>query len=283
MPNVPPRVLRALCIHDLACVGRCSLSVAAPVLSAQGIQACLLPAALLSTHTGGFGTPACAPQTAFCHDALDHFSQLGISFDAIYSGYLADADQTELVRRAFAQSPAAYKLVDPCMADAGKLYSSVTPALCDAMTALCEQADLLTPNLTESAILLGLAPCCDTLDDAQLQARAALLAKRFPTVQHIAITSVRRADGRFGNVFLSPTDFTGAQFMPFAHTSAHFPGTGDLFASVLLGSMLRGLPPQEGVRRAAAFTARAVCATQDAATPPQYGLQFEPLLSSLAP
>lgn len=277
--NGPKRVL---CLHDLACIGRCSLSVAVPVLSAMGIQACPLPVALLSTHTGGFGTPACAQQTGFCNDALRHFAAQEIAFDAVYSGYLSHPSQADTVRQALRQNPGALALIDPVMGDGGKAYSAVTPALCSAMLQLCQQADYLVPNVTESALLLGLTPCDAPLQDDQLVVRCRELAACFPRAKGIVLTGVQHADGRWGNVCCEAQTNFAPQFLPFVHTPQHYPGTGDLFASVLLGALLRQNALPQAVQAAAAFTGQAVAATHTAGTPPRFGVHFEPLLGNLA-
>ena len=110
-----------LCIQDFSCVGRSSLAVVLPTLAAAGAAPCALPTALLSTHFGGLGTPACSDESAFALAALGHYERLGLSFDCVYSGYLSGPEQAALVERAYAQSPAALRVADPAMADHGRL------------------------------------------------------------------------------------------------------------------------------------------------------------------
>ena len=119
---------KVLCIHDLSGVGRCSLAVILPVLSVMGIQPVALPTVVLSTHTGGFGTPARLDGCAYGEAALEHYRELGLSFDCIYTGYLGGEEQAALAEKAFDLWPSAYKVVDPVMGDNGKAYSTVTPA-----------------------------------------------------------------------------------------------------------------------------------------------------------
>ena len=135
---------RVLCLEDLACVGRCSLAAALPVISASGVQACCVPTGLFSTHTAGFGAPARAATDDFARAALEHYRSLGLSFDAVLSGYLAGEGQAELVRETFAQNPDALHVVDPAMADGGKMYASLPPQLLPAMASLCEDCLLYT-------------------------------------------------------------------------------------------------------------------------------------------
>lgn len=145
---------KVLCIHDLSGVGRCSLAVILPVLSVMGIQPVALPTVVLSTHTGGFGTPARLDGCAYGEAALEHYRELGLSFDCIYTGYLGGEEQAALAEKAFDLWPSAYKVVDPVMGDNGKAYSTVTPAFIDRMRQLCRRADLILPNATEAGLLL---------------------------------------------------------------------------------------------------------------------------------
>ena len=124
---------KVLCIHDLSGVGRCSLAVILPVLSVMGVQPVALPTVVLSTHTGGFGTPARLDGCAYGEAALEHYRELGLSFDCIYTGYLGGEEQAALAEKAFDLWPSAYKVVDPVMGDNGKAYSTVTPAFIDRM------------------------------------------------------------------------------------------------------------------------------------------------------
>ena len=145
---------KVLCIHDLSGVGRCSLAVILPVLSVMGIQPVALPTVVLSTHTGGFGTPARLDGCAYGEAALEHYRELGLSFDCIYTGYLGGEEQAALAEMAFDLWPSAYKVVDPVMGDNGKAYATVTPAFIDRMRQLCRRADLILPNATEAGLLL---------------------------------------------------------------------------------------------------------------------------------
>ena len=272
---------RALCIHDLSCLGRCSLAVIAPVLSACNVQACMLPTALLSTHTGGFGTMALRHETDFCKEALAHYTALGLSFDAVYSGYLSCSAQAQLVQTAFAQSPDALKLVDPVLGDGGKLYSAITSQHCDVLLTLCQSADVLVPNVTESAVLLGLAPQENVFDEAALAQRMAALLAAYPHAKLIVLTGAQMENGQHGNVVAKPD--AALQFLPFVRTPQHYPGTGDLFATVLLGGLLHGLSCVQSVQRAADFVSMACAATAATQADARFGVQFEPFLSWLCP
>ena len=132
-PTEPKKVL---CIHDLSGVGRCSLAVILPVLSVMGVQPVALPTVVLSTHTGGFGTPARMDGAAYGMAALEHYHDLGLDFACIYTGYLGGEEQIALAEKAFDLWPAARKIVDPVMGDNGHAYSTVTPAFIDRMRAV---------------------------------------------------------------------------------------------------------------------------------------------------
>ena len=151
---------KVLCIHDLSGVGRCSLAVILPVLSVMGIQPVALPTVVLSTHTGGFGTPARLDGCAYGEAALEHYRELGLSFDCIYTGYLGGEEQAALAEKAFDLWPSAYKVVDPVMGDNGKAYSTVPDRRrgCDLYAAPVQ-------SLQQSALCAGLS------DQGDLQAQ----------------------------------------------------------------------------------------------------------------
>lgn len=279
-----PQQRTVLCIQDLSCVGRSSLAVVLPTLAATGAAPCALPTALLSTHYGGFGAPAQSDGSAFALAALEHYERLGLSFDCVYSGYLSDARQAALVERAYARSPAALRVVDPAVADHGRLYSAVMPEVCRAQARLCAAADVIVPNTTEAALLLD--------EDGEagasgLQAvrHAALLLERFPRLRCAVVTGAAAgpaAKGAMqrGNVCA----VRGAQpvFLPYEAVPQAYPGTGDLFAAALTGALLAGRGAQSAVSIAARFVFLAAQAALRAGADPRFGVRFEPLLGALA-
>ncbi len=153
----PVEPKKILCIHDLSGVGRCSLAVILPVLSVMGFQPVALPTVVLSTHTGGLGTPARLDGSAYGMAALEHYQELGLQFDCIYTGYLGGEAQVALAEKAFALWPAAYKVVDPVMGDNGKPYSTVTPAPVERIRSLCRAADLDFAQLHRGAAAFAAA------------------------------------------------------------------------------------------------------------------------------
>lgn len=265
---------KVLCIHDLSGFGRCSLSVILPVLSVMGAQPVALPTVLLSTHTGGFGQPARLDGAAYGQAALQHYHQLGISFDLIYTGYLGGEEQAALAQLAFSLWPQAHKVVDPVLGDGGHAYSTVTPAFIQRMRDLCRQADLILPNCTEVSLLLD-TPLPEgeiTPDTAQALAdKAASLAPN-AVVTGLPMGSYIGCAGGGKDRFV----------LKKLHLDRNFPGTGDLYGAVLVGSLLQGNALSAAADNAAEFVSLAIQATP-ADQETRCGVWFEPLLPRLCP
>lgn len=261
-----------LCIHDLSGIGRCSLSMAIPVLAAMGHQPVALPTVVLSSHTGGLGEPACQTLSSYGISALEHYKELGMEFDCIYSGYLASSEDQALVERAFTLWPDALKVVDPVLADHGKFYKGMESQL-EGMHNLCSKADLILPNLTEACLLLNRPYPEGNFTPEEAQALADELANAFggavltglPMEKHLACAgSYQRS--RF--------------VVKRLRIDRSYPGTGDLFASVLIGAMLRGNAVSAAADAAAGFVCEAIQNT-DSSAQPALGVWFEPLLGRL--
>ena len=249
----PVEPKKVLCIHDLSGMGRCSLAVILPVLSVMGVQPVALPTVVLSTHTGGLGTPARLDGCAYGEQALEHYHALGVEFDCIYTGYLGGEDQVALAEKAFALWPAAKKIVDPVMGDNGKAYSTVTPALIDRIRALCGAADLILPNYTEAQILLQRQPQTELLTDEAAQALADELTALAPgaVVTGLPLGKYIGCAGSGKDRFLIKK----------LHISRSFPGTGDLYGAVLIGSLLQGNALSAAADNAAEFVALSIQST----------------------
>lgn len=258
MSNAPKTVLA---IHDLPGFGRAALSVTVPVLSCLGVQAVALPTAVLSTHTGGLGTPAKLSNPGYGPAALAHYQRLGLRFDCIYAGYLADPNQAKLVEQAFELWPQAYKVVDPVLGDAGRLYRGVGAEMVPAMYDLCRKADLILPNGTEAALLLG-DPLPGVGSAEQAAAQAARLTRIAPQVVVTGVTGL--ADGRcIGCVGAARGGQGYLVKTPLIPRLYH--GTGDIFGAVLVGRILQGNVPQAAVQAAAAFVAECIRQTPEGA------------------
>lgn len=257
MSNAPKTVLA---IHDLPGFGRAALSVIVPVLSCLGVQAVALPTAVLSTHTGGLGTPAKLSNPGYGPAALAHYQRLGLRFDCIYSGYLSDPAQAKLVEQAFALWPQALKVVDPVLGDGGRLYKGLGAEMVPAMYSLCSKADLITPNVTEAALLLG-----DPLPGVGSAEQAAEQTARLTRIApQVVVTGVTGGDSRSIGCVGAARGGQG-YFVKTPLIPRMYHGTGDIFGAVLVGRMLQGNVPQAAVQAAAAFVADCIRLTPEGA------------------
>ncbi|MCL2076815.1 MAG: pyridoxamine kinase [Oscillospiraceae bacterium] len=264
-------------IHDLSGFGRCSLTVIIPVLSAMGIQVCPVPTAVLATHTGGFGKVIMRDLTDFIPDCLERYKALGISFDAVYSGFLASESQIDHCLDFFGNYKNALKIVDPVMGDHGRIYSTYTEELCRRMGELAGAADVITPNLTEAAILLGeeYAPVVSVDKAREWLSR---LREFADTVVLTGVTLSDEPDGILVNISAGKDGFWRAEC---DYVPEHYPGTGDLFTAVLTGGLLKKDSLSVAVSRATAFTQTAVKTTFECRTTPRNGVAFEEILHLL--
>ena len=266
-----------LTIQDLSCVGRCSLTVALPVLSAMGCRCSVLPTAVLSTHTG-FPKPHVISLTEHIEPIGSHFSRLDLNFDAVTTGYLADPAQARAVEPLLRHHHEKGSLIiaDPAMGDHGRLYSGLDEAHVEAMADICRCADILLPNVTEATLLTGL-PYREQGDEAYWKDLTDALMERFP-VTAVLITGVSGKEGTIG--------FTGShrQTGDFSYQTQvvprQFHGTGDLFAAVFAGSMLRCGDICQAGTQAADFVKACVAGTPEVT--PQ-GVEFESRLHLLFP
>lgn len=271
-----PHQLRVAAIHDLSGFGRCSLAVIMPVLSAMGIQCCPVPTAVLSTHTGGFEDIAIKDLTDYLSPALAQYKKLGIEFDSVYSGFLASAEQIDHCLEFFSAYKDSLKVVDPVMGDHGKPYRTYTPELCKRMGELVDVADVITPNLTEAAILLGEKYPLE-LTGGTVKSWLARLCER---VRVAVITGVPLAEGVMANVGCD-REQGGFWRVDCDYVPASYPGTGDIFASVLTGGLLSGDSLPIAMDRATVFTQIAIKNTYSYGLEARNGVLFEPSLSWL--
>ena len=257
MRNPLPRVAA---IHDLSGYGRCSLTVVIPILSTMGFEVCALPTAVLSTHTAipGFKLFDLTDQLP---GFIDHWKSLGIRFDAIYSGFLGSVRQVSMVAGFISEfaTDDTIVVVDPVMADFGRLYASMPPEMVGEMTRLSARAKVVTPNITEAAFMLG-REVPDSLDEAQVKDWLKALADLGPSMPVITslplasrpdrstVAAYNREDGRFW--------LAGRPQVP---TQYH--GTGDIFSSVLTGSLLQGDSLPIALDRSCQFVASAIQVT----------------------
>lgn len=267
---------KILTIQDISCVGQCSLTVALPILSACGIETCILPSAVLSTHTAGFTGFTFRDLTDDMPAIRQHWMKEGIRFDAIYTGYLGSIRQIDYVSDIFADTAAdgCVKIVDPAMADNGKLYSIFDMDYVQAMKTLCAKADYIVPNITESCFLTGTEYRTEydrAYIDSLLSKLTALGCK------NVILTGVSYAPGRTGIVV-----FENGVYAYYEHemlpNSCH--GTGDIYASAFVGAFVRGKSAFDAAAIAANYTMECIrfTATLDNHW---YGAAFEPVLGKL--
>ena len=268
---------RIAAIHDLSCFGRCSLTIALPVLSAMGCQCCPLPTALLSAHTG-FSGNTFLDLTVEMGRIADHWAAMDLQFDAIYSGFLGSADQVDTVARffdTFKKSGTAV-IVDPVMGDHGTAYRTCTPDLCRGMRALAENADVITSNLTEAALLLDRPYEEIRQADAYEVVRRLSLGGR----RSVVLTGYFSEPGQTGALCFD-RDSGESKAVQTPREPQDFSGTGDLFASVLAGGVARGVPLFQAAQAAADFVRDCIARTLAEGLTEQDGVDFEPLLGQL--
>lgn len=268
---------RIAAIHDLSCFGRCSLTIALPVLSAMGCQCCPLPTALLSAHTG-FPGNTFLDLTAEMGRIADHWTAMDLQFDAIYSGFLGSADQVDTVARffnTFKKSSTAV-IVDPVMGDHGTAYRTCTPELCRGMRVLAENSDVITPNLTEAALLLDRPYEEIQRTDAYEVVRRLSLGGR----RSVVLTGYSSESGQTGALCFD-RDSGESKAVQTPREPQDFSGTGDLFASVLAGGVARGVPLFQAAQAAADFVRDCIARTLAEGLTEQDGVDFEPLLGQL--
>lgn len=289
MNQAPPRIAA---IHDLSCYGRCALTVIIPTLSVMGYQVIPLPTALLSTHTGGYSNLHFRDLTDDMEQIAAHFSRIGASFRSVYTGFLGSSEQIETVERflaKFASVPdesgkTPLIMVDPVMGDDGELYSTYTPELADGVRQLCTHANVITPNLTEACLLTG-DPYRNTAELTESEALAytehLLDLLSVGNDRRIVITGIRMCDGTVANIGIDSdrSRFTVRQ----PECGCSYPGTGDIFASVLLGKMLAGGSFRSACEAAASFTALLIRSSCKIPSPVRAGVALEPELWRLAP
>ncbi len=268
---------RIAAIHDLSCFGRCSLTIALPVLSAMGCQCCPLPTALLSAHTG-FPGNTFLDLTVEMGRIADHWAAMDLQFDAIYSGFLGSADQVDPVARffdTFKKSDTAV-IVDPVMGDHGTAYRTCTPELCRGMRVLAENSDVITPNLTEAALLLDRPYEEIRQADAYEVVRRLSLGGR----RSVVLTGYSSGPGQTGTLCFD-RDSGESKAVQTPREPQDFSGTGDLFASVLAGGVAKGVPLFQAAQAAADFVRDCIARTLAEGLTEQDGVDFEPLLGQL--
>lgn len=261
--------MRVLAINDLSCVGKCSLTVALPIVSACGITCDVLPTALLSTHTGGFEGYAFCDLSDKLPAILNHWKKLGLKYDYIYSGYLGNRSQIETVlsiKREFLKEGG--KLItDPVMGDNGALYDNFDEAFVNEMRKLCAEADFILPNLTEACLLSG-TPYPKKGIGVNIPK---IIDKLRSTHTCPIVTGV--SEGKEIAVYYSNDSKIKRFALPVSQ--GFFCGAGDVFASAFSGALARGTTPERAIALASEFTAASIVRTASFSQDRRYGLLFE--------
>jgi len=272
------RPARVAAIHDLSGFGRCSLSVILPTLSTMGVQVCPIPTAVLSSHTGGLGEVEFRDLTSFIPAALEHYKRLDLDFECIYSGFLGSEEQIDHCKHFFAAYPDALAVVDPVMGDHGKAYRTYTEAMRNRLGELVQVADVITPNLTEACMLLKEPYINEALSRTQAKSLLAKLSELGPN--YVIITGVHLQTGEMANIGYDKAN-NSYWVVPCDYVPVSYPGTGDLFASVLTGAFLTGDSLPIAMGRATYFVERCIKTTFSYSSDTRYGVMLEKELSVL--
>lgn len=271
---------RVLAIHDISCVGRCSLTVALPILSVAGLDCGVLPTAVLSTHTGGFQNFTYRDLTEDITPIAKHWQSLDLKFDALYSGFLGSFEQIDLVADLFAnfKNEEGIILVDPVMADNGELYSVYTEEMAAGMAKLCTHADVIVPNLTEAAFILEEEYVGEDYDRTYIENTLRKLADLGP--KQVVLSGVSFGENQLGAVCFDKTTNT-FDYVYNRRIDGHFHGTGDIFGSALLSGLMNGFTLPESAQIAVDYTLASIEASVALDQERRYGVAFELAIPTL--
>ena len=269
---------RVLTIQDISCLGKCSLTIALPVISALGVETVILPTAVLSTHTmfKNFTVKDLSDQI---EPIAAHWKSEDVSFDAIYTGYLGTIEQIAQIRAIFRQfrGENTTVVVDPVMADNGKLYPAFNMDYVKENAKLCGDADIIVPNITEAAFMTGME-YREEYDEGYIKEMLSALNDLGAGISVLTGVSLQKGktgvmgyDRKTGEYYVYQND----------RVNAAYHGTGDLFSSTCVGEMMRGLSWKDAMRIAADYTAHTIRVTLDNPRKPWYGVDFETTIPDL--
>lgn len=268
---------RIVTIQDISCLGKCSLTVALPIISAMGVEAAIIPTAVLSTHTM-FKNFTCKDLDDQIVPIADHWKSENLKFDGIYTGYLASAEQIETVRGVIDKLKGENTLVvvDPAMADNGKMYPAFDESFPKAMAGLCGSADIILPNITEACFMTD----TEYKEDYNKEYIDALLKKLAQLGCKKVVLKGVSFDGNYGVLCY---DCKTGEINSYYHEklSRSFHGTGDIFASTFVGAVMRGKDMLESVKLAADYTVECIRKTLESDKPNWYGVDFETVMGFL--
>ena len=272
------RQKRIALINDITGFGRCSIAVELPIISALKIQACPLPTAILSVHTG-FNNYFIDDYTDRMNNYIDSWKLNGLEFDGIATGFLGSEAQIEIVNNFIEANINSFIMIDPVMGDHGRLYASYNKSMCIKMRELLKFADLVTPNLTEACELLGIAyPSNGVISDSRLATMAANIAVK--TRGHkVVITGVTLDTDDDSSITNFVFDNGNVNLITSHKLGSDRSGTGDVFFAVLAGSIINGEEVVAAARKAADFVTRCIAYAEELKLPWNYGLPFEEFLT----
>lgn len=272
---------RVAAIHDISCFGKCSLTVALPVISAAGIEVSIIPTAVLSTHTGGFTGYTFRDLTDDIVPVADHWKSLGLEFDAFYTGYLGSFRQIHMVSEIFdtLKSENTVIIVDPVMGDNGSLYDAFDNNFPAEMKKLCRKADIIVPNITEALFMLGEA----YKEGPYTKENINNLLKRLSYIgpSRIVLTGVYLDDDKIGAACYD-RETNEICYILEERVKGYYHGTGDVFASALTAGVMKGLKLSDSVSLAVMFTLESIKRTSKAGTDLRFGVNFEEGLGGLS-
>ena len=275
------RQIRAAAIHDISCFGKCSLTVALPVISATGIEVSVIPTAVLSTHTGGFTGYTYRDLTEDILPTISHWDSIGINFDAVYTGFLGSYEQIEIVSDIFDhyKEQGAFIVVDPVMGDNGNLYKIFSDDFPEGMKKLCQKADMIIPNITEALLLLNEpfqeGPYTEKYINELLEKLASIGPKQ------VVLTGIYFDKDKLGAASYDKATNTISYALS-DRIEGYYHGTGDVFASALVAAILNGVPLKRTTQIAVDFTVGSIYRTKEAKTDIRFGVNFEVGLPELA-
>lgn len=270
----PSRQTRVLAMHDISCIGKCSITAALPILSAAGIETAVLPTAILSTHTGGFKGYTFRDLTDDIMPVINHWEKEGIDFDAVYTGYLGSYEQINIMKEIFSiyKKKDALIFVDPVMGDNGRLYSAFDDSFPKGMLDMCAYADIITPNITEASLMLGEKYSSGPYEKKYIED----IMRRLSGIcgGSVVLTGVCFDENMLGaatyDASKNKTDYSFAR-----RIDGMYHGTGDVFASAFLASLLNGNDMKKSADIAVEFAAQSIRQTLKIKQDRYYGVNFE--------
>lgn len=274
------RQKRIVAIHDISCVGKCSLTAALPIISAAGIETAVIPTAVLSTHTGGFKGYTFRDLTDDILPIVEHWQSEGLDFDAVYTGYLGSFRQIDIVEQVIGiyKKQGALIMVDPAMADNGVLYSSFDASFPKGMMKLCTQADVIVPNITEACMMLEREYQQPPYKKEYIEELLKQLGEKCG--RYVVLTGVCFDDLQLGAATYDKVT-SSIHYCMTKRIEGMYHGTGDVFASALLAAMLSGKAINCAAQIAVEFTAESIRQTLKIKQSRYYGVNFEAALPFL--